>query len=186
MLAADALSQVKGYLDIEATDTTFDASINGFVGSGVKRLYPLAQNEIDEQSASIVVVHGRATIDMSALSTPLAGVRFVEVGDYRHPVETLAHSSNLILTDVPSSETTAYLFGLARYTLATIPDELELAIVYFAASEFFKFLIGNKRKYNVYMTNGRAAVENMQELVDYYEGLANQHLADRITLYGAY
>lgn len=185
MDVTETRDKVKGYLDIADADTTFDDSIDDFVDSGVKRLFPIAQLEVDAQSTSISVEHGRATIDLSGLTTPLEGVRLVEVGDYSEPVETFAHGTQLTLSDVPELATEAVLYGLARYTIATVPAELELAVVYFATSEFYKFLIGNKRKYNVYMTNGRGAVENMQEMVDYFEGLANQHLADRITLYGA-
>lgn len=191
MLTVDARAQVKKYLDIDAAVTTFDSDIDTFVLTGVKRLYPLAQREVEVQTATLTNNnYNRATVNLSTLTTPLVGVRAVEVGSSTslgmgEPVDYSVHANTLKLLDVPSYANTAFIEGLARFTLTDLYPEIELAVIYFATSEFFKFLIGNKRKYNVYMQNGRAAVENMQDMVDYFEGLANQHLADRVTLYGA-
>ena len=185
MIALDARKAVKGYLDIEDGITTFDDAIDGFVLSGVKRLYPVAQLEVEAQTVSITSQSGRASVNLSTLSTPLMGVRNAETGDSLEPVDTYAHASTLYLQDVPSSTKTAILYGLARFSLGTVYEELELAVVYFATAEFYKYLLGNKRKYNAYVSTGRNTVENVQELIDYFEGLANQHLADRVTLYGA-
>lgn len=187
MLVADARTQVKKYLDIDASITAFDSDIDSFVSTGVKRLYPLAQREVDPQTANISSSYGRASVNLAGLTVPLAGVRSVEVngGSFPEPVDFSVHANMLKLLDVPTYANTAIIEGLARFTLADLYPEYELAVIYFATSEFYKFLMGNKRKYNIYMQNGRAAVENMQDMVDYFEGLANQHLGDRTMLYGA-
>lgn len=185
MTPSAARDKVKTYLDLKNV-SDFDSDIDTFVLSGVDRLYPLAQKEVEAQVVTVTdFVNGRASINLSTLTTPLDGVRNVETGDGYEPVDTYHHGKTLYLLDVPSYANDVILYGLARFKLTDVAPEFQLAVVYFAAAEFYKMLSGNKRKYNLFMASARSAVENMQDLVDYYEGLANQHLADRITIYGA-
>lgn len=188
MLVADARNAVKKRLDIATAVTTFDTDIDQFVTESVKRLYPFAQYEFDPQVATgFSVAGGRVRVDLSTLAGPVESVRFVESSDdgtYYSPVDHSQHGKYLTIDDVSSSTTRLQIYGLGKFTLANLYDYLEQAVVYYACAEFFKFLIGNKRKYNVYMQNGRANVDNMQDLADYYEQQANQYLSDRATLYG--
>lgn len=189
MLVTDARNAVKKRLDIATAVTTFDSDIDQFVAESVKRLYPFAQYEYDPQqvTSGLNIVGGRARLDLSSLSTPVESVRFVESteGDgYFSPVEHSQHGKFLTIDDVSSSVSGFQIYGLGKFTLTNLYDYLEQAVVYYACAEFFKFLIGNKRKYNVYMANGRANVDSMQDLADYYEQQANQYLSDRATLYG--
>lgn len=188
MLAADARAAVKKRLDIASSVTTFDSDIDTFVTESVKRLYPFAQREVDPQEVTgISVTGGRARVDLSTISTPVDSVRFVEQSEgdsYWSPAEHAQHGTLLDVQDLSSSVTKLQIYGLGKFTLANLYDYLEQAVIYYACAEFYKFLIGNKRKYNVYMSNGRAAVENMQDVADYYEQQANQYLSDRATLYG--
>lgn len=188
MLVADARNAVKKRLDIATAITTFDSDIDQFVTESVKRLYPFAQYEFDAQVVTgLSVTGGRIKIDLSTLAVPVASVRFVEAsddGNYWSPVDHSQHGTFLTIDDVDTSTTRLQVYGLGKFTLANLYDYLEQAVVYYACAEFYKFLIGNKRKYNVYMQNGRANVDNMQDIADYYEQQANQYLSDRATLYG--
>jgi hypothetical protein len=51
-------------------------------------------------------------------------------------------------------------------------------------SEFYDFLAGNKRKYNIYDSSGARDVDNMKDQADFYERKANVYLSDRVKLYG--
>jgi len=184
MVDTDARNDVKTLLDI--SDTTFDDDIDAFVASGVKRLFPFIQKEVARASVSSFtsVAGGRVEFD---LPTGVEGIRMLEVYDgdgYYDHTDYIAHGTKLTVNAIPGRVTEFSVYGLGKYTLADLPTELERAVIYYACSEFFNLLSGNKRKYNVYMSNGRPAVENMQDMAQYYNEQANIYLNDRGTLYG--
>lgn len=187
MTADDARDRAKKRLGIDASITTFDNDLEEFAEDGIDKFYPYAQREIDPQDSNLTVSNNSAVVDLSGLSTPCDGARMIEVSDGSgifQDVEYIQHGTKIKITDISSSNTTARIYGLGRFDLATCPKELELAVVYFLMSEFYTMLVGNKRKYNVYMQNGRSATENMNDLSEYYEQKAITHLNDRATLYG--
>ena len=186
MVLADVREEVKDQLDIDTSIDTFDDSIERYIGRAVKRLYPFVQQEIDAQTVSLSAnSYGRAELSFSTLG--IESARYIEVSagddDYQD-AEFRQHGDTLTIDGISSSITSAKIYGLGKYTLATIPDYLEEAIIFFALAAFYKMLVGNKRKYNVYMQNGRPAVENMQDVAAYYEQEANTFLNDRAELYG--
>lgn len=188
MEAADARNSVKLRLDISSTVDTFDEAIDEFVLSAVGRLSPIALRDVDYQDIDLTVdAYGEAVIDLSSLGTPLHSVRRAEVssgGSYDSVDDTYHHGGKYYLRDLDSSYNTARLYGLVEYDLANVPSYLKLAVIWFAMSEFYDFLAGNKRKYNVYMGSGARTVENMREESDVYEQKANDYLNDRVELYG--
>lgn len=190
MTTVEARAATKALLDIATAVTTFDTQIDGFVTFAVKRLYPFAQNEVAVQTFVLVPAYGRATINLATLGTPLVGVRQLEVGqgtNWSEHSDYRVHANILTVDALESADSSAQIYGLAKYTLTTLDDYLELAVIYFAIADFFKYLLGNKRKYSVYMATagGARTADDMRDLADYYEHLANQYLNDRATLYGA-
>lgn len=183
-----ARAAVKSRLDIPTAMTDFDTAIDEFVLSGVKRLYPIAQNEVATQNKSVSVdSFGEALVDLSALTTPCLSVRKVEAysgGAWWPAPDTYHQGTQLIVRDLNTSVTLLKIYGLTSYILTTVPEYLEQAVIWYAISEFYDYLSGNKRKYNIYSQSGARAVDNMKDESDYYEQKANVFLNDRATIYG--
>jgi len=187
MITADeALASVKTRLDI--SDTTWDAAINDFVAMAVKRLYPVAQLEVAVQTVALTVDnYGEAQVNMATMSTPILAARKVEVsGGYgwSEANDNYHHGTTLFVRGLGSSDTQARVYGVTTFDLATVPTYLEQAVIWYAMSEFYDYLAGNKRKYNLYTQSGARSVDNMKEESQYYEQKANIFLNDRVTLYG--
>lgn len=190
MITATARASVKKRLDIDSSVTTFDSAIDEFVLSAVSRLYPIAMLELDTETALVTTDgFGEASLDLSTLTSPAVAVRRVESsingGAYTPADDTYHHGSILIIRDLPASTTlTLKLYGLATHTLVTVPAFLELAVIWYAMSEFYDYLAGNKRKYNMYTQSGARSVDNMKDEAEFYEQKANVYLNDRTTIYG--
>lgn len=185
---ATARASTKARLDIDSSDTQFDSIIDEFVLSGVKRLYPIAQREVPVQTKSVTVdSYGETTVDLSSLAAPVLAARKVEVSGGQSWVETndfYHHGTTLFARDLSSSDTQLRIYGVTQFTLADVPEYLEMPVIWYAMSEFYDFLAGNKRKYNIYAANGARSVDNMKEEAQFYEQKANVYLNDRVTLYG--
>lgn len=189
MTSAEARTAVKDRLDIDSTVTAFDDFIDDAVDAAVNSFYPIAQKEVAAQTKTITVDdYGEAIVDLSALSTPLTDVRTLEVSagaQYSDADDYHVHGVNLYIRDLDTSITSARIFGLVAYSaIADIPDHLTKAIIWYAMAEFYDFLAGNKRYYNLYNTAGARQVDNMRDEAEYFEGKANAYLSDRATLYG--
>jgi hypothetical protein len=195
MTQATALVSVKNRLSI--TDTSFDTVLADFILAAVTRLFPRAGAEIDAQTTSVTVdSYGEVNIDLSTLSTPVADVRYVEgqgTGAW-FPIDSkFVHNKKLRLRDVPNYTTSVRLLGINRFVLhatvpanTTVPEELELAVIWYAMAEFYENLTGNKRNYNIYMqTNGARGVDNMRDEAIYYEQKADTYLEEQAGLYGS-
>lgn len=189
MIAATALTSLKRRLDIDLSDTSFDAQLNEFVLSAVGRLYPIAQKEVPTQTTNVSVDNfGETTVNLSTLSSPCLAARRVEYKDQSGvwvPADTTYHHGvSLQVRELATYVTVLNIYGVTTFDLASVPAFLEQAIIWYAMSEFYDFLAGNKRKYNLYQLNGARAVDNMQDQSEFFEGKANVYLADRATLYG--
>lgn len=196
MTSATALVSVKNRLDL-VTDTTFDTVLADYIAAAVARLFPRAGAEVPAQTVSAVVdAYGEANIDLSGLATPLADVRYVEAMGSQawQPVDNKwLHGNILRLRDVSNYVTSFRLYGINRFTLhatipanTTIPQELELAVIWYAMSEFYENLTGNKRKYNIYMQqSGARGVDNMRDEAIYYEQKADQYIEEQAGMYGS-
>jgi hypothetical protein len=198
MTQATALVSVKNRLDL-SSDTTFDTVLADYILAAVKRLYPRAGAQIAPQTVSISPdTYGEAFVDLqsASLTTKLDGVRLVEIagsGAWAPNDSRYQHGTQLRLRDLPSWATQAKLYGLNRFVLdasvaanTTVPEELEHAVIWYAMSEFYENLTGNKRKYNIYMqTNGARGVDNMRDEAIYYEQRADQYIEEQRTGGGA-
>lgn len=189
LTTATARAEVKRRLDIDSTVMDFDSAIDAFVLSGVSKLYPIAQREVEPQTVVATTdEHGEAVISLSGFTTPLLGARKVEYsgGNAWYPVEsTLHHGTSLMLRDLPTSTgLTVRIFGLTSFTLTDVPEFLQQSVFWYAMSEFYDYLAGNKRKYNIYTQGGARAVDNMKDEAQFFEQKANVYLNDRTTIYG--
>lgn len=190
MTSASALASVKNRLDIPSSDTTFDTQINDYVTQAVNRLFPRTGQETAPQTVSVTVDQfGEALIDLSTLPTPVSDVRLVEyvgTGAVAPADSKYVHGTQLRLRDLPSWTAQAKIYGLVPFTITTVSPQLELAVIWFAMSEFYENLGGNKRKFNIYMqTNGVSAMGEMRQEAQFYENKADMFLDEQATMYGS-
>lgn len=186
MIAATARTSVKRRLDIDDSDTTFDTKIDEFVLAAVNRLYPIAQIEVPRAEVSAVPdTYGEATVDLAAVGALAArnveyyaGAAWIPTDDFYH------HGTSLFVRDLNSSVTKLRVYGTTVFVLANVATYLEQAVIWFAMSEFYDFLAGSKKNYNIYMDSGARDVDNMRYESQFYEQKANVYLADRAQLYG--
>lgn len=187
MTAAEYRSAVKKRVDIDEAVTTFDTYIDDFVTQSVRRLYPLASEETAPDTVTITVnTAGEAEVTFTAIDND--DVRMVEVydGAFWFPVDLIyRHGNTIRLRGLNTNCVQAKLYGLKAYATTTVPQHLELAVIWYAMSQFYDFVAGNKRKYNVYMQNGGSSVDDMRQQSDYYEAKADDLLKERATIYGA-
>lgn len=186
LTAASAKDAVKLRLDIPTSDNTWDALIDAVVLTAVARLFPICQQEIAPVTAAIIVDdYGEAIVPLDA---GVSGARRVEVssGYGWSPADSTFHQdTSIYIRDLDSTVTQARIFGLKPYVITTIPDYLQLAVFWYAMSEFYDYLAGNKRKYSLYTAGGSRQVDNMRDESDFYEQKANAYVNDRATLYGS-
>lgn len=188
-----ARSSLKVRLAIPAATTDWDSLLDEFVQSAVKRLFPLVQREVAPVEVSVTVDDGEAVVDLAASSLDevrvvesYQGVSWTEVDDFIH------HAGSLYVQGLSDSTTALKLYGRSRYTItasedsATVPQELDQAIFWYAMSEFYDYLASNNSKYNIYaQVSGSRGVDNMREQAEYYEQKANAYLNDHATIAGA-
>ena len=188
LTTATARTAVKNRLGISVT--TWDTQIDDFIGQAVNRLSPKAQKEVASQTKALTVDnYGEAIVDLSALTTPVSDVRLVEVtdGNSYWPADNIyRHGTSLRIRDLISSVTTAKIYGLNPYVITDVPDNLQLALFWFAISEFYDYLASNKSQYNIYaQTNGALAVDNMRDESTYFEAKAENYLDEHASAYGS-
>lgn len=182
MTAAEARAAVKRRVDIDSDVTDWDTHIDDFVDTAVGRFYPDAMQDAGVTTASVTVdQYGQAIM---ALPGGFDGYRQIETSTGNPINQTYQYGNNVRLRDLNSDVTQVVVYGLKKYTLATIPPELKLALYWFAISDFYTFLVGSKRQYNSFMQNGRPEVDNMEELADAYELKAKVLLTEKGVTYG--
>jgi hypothetical protein len=192
MTTAEALTAAKNRLNLTGTD--FDTQLTDFFDTAVDRLYPRVQKEVAVQTVTATVdSYGEATVDLSALGTPLTDVRLVEAtqGQSWYPADSIyRHGTSLRIRDLDDAVTQLKLYGLNAYVVAAsttdIPERYELPVLWYMMSEFFDMLAGSKSKFNVYtQAAGGNAVDDMRAESDYYEQKATNYLEEKAQLYGA-
>lgn len=188
MEVAAARASTKSRLGIKTDNTDLDDVIDEAVDKAVKRLYPLASKEVSVQTVDVSVDSlGETEVDLGSLVTPLEAARLVEAREYEgfYPVsEIYHHAGDLRVRQLNSGVTKLRLYGLTKYTLADIPTELEIAVIWYAMSDFYDFLAGSKRHYNIYMQYGGRQVENMRDESEAYDDKARVYLEEHTTIYG--
>lgn len=185
MTTTDARNRLKSRLDIPVADTTFDDVLDEYLLDAVNRLYPLSMRQLAvEEVAALPDEKGQQWLDLTTLSPAPDEVRSVLIDDEYEVDSIHQHGTQLRVRGISVDATTLYVYGLAYHDLVNLPVWLELCVFYFAQSEFYNFLIGNKRKYNVYMQNGGQAVDNMRDLADDFEQRGVLYLEEKAQLYG--
>lgn len=188
--ATTALAAVKRRLGIPLATTTWDTDIADYIVQAVNRLWPKAAYEVASQDKAITVdSYGEATVDMSSLSTPVSDARSVEISDgngWWPASKIYRHGVTLRLRGLKTSDTTARIYGLKPYTIAQVPEDLQLAVFWFAMAEFYDYLAGNKSKYTIYVQQtGARAVDNMRDEASFFEAKAEAHVDEHSTIYGS-
>ena len=188
MVLATARTTVKSRLDIDSTVTTFDSLIDGFVNDAVNRLFPKAMQDAGQYNQVVVIDSQTGQGIVSLTASTFDTYRSIEAlgsDGVPFPVrDTMQFGTNVRVRGLSSSVSTPVIYGLKRYTLTTVPLELERAIYYYAMSDFYSFLVGNKRYYNAYMSNGRGEVESMDEIAAGLESKADAIVEEKSTYYG--
>lgn len=184
---AGATASVKTRMDIATAITTFDAQIQEFVTDAVNRLFPTAAKEVPVQTVAIAPdTYGEATVDLTTLTTPLSAARSVELSagyEWQATRQLYHHAGSLRIRGVDSSMVNARIYGLIPFVITTVPDNLAPAIYWYAMSEFYDYLAGNKRKYNLYAQSGGRMVDNMAAESTFYSDKADAYVNDHATAY---
>lgn len=199
MLTTAALTAVKNRLSVTTTD--FDTQLTDFFDTAVDRLNPEVLKEVAPQTVTATVdSYGEATVDLSALATPLDDVRLVEAteGSQFYPADNIyRHGISLRVRGLATTVTQLKLYGLKAYAVTAtggegsapgtdIPERYELPVLWYMMSEFFDMLAGNKAKFNTYQQSaGGNAVDDMRAEADYYEQKADAYVEKKATLYGS-
>jgi hypothetical protein len=187
MTPTDARTAMKSRLDIISADTTFDDFIDQCVLDAVDRFAPTIYREVAPQVVAITPVPGgQAIVDLSALSPSIDDIRELEAVDNFTDWaldQYQMHGDELRIREVGHA-TSVRIYGVKAYELSTIVPWLRPAVYFFAQAIFYTMLMANKSKYNVYMQNGRGAVDNMQDLVDFWDQKGMEYLQDKGYPYG--
>jgi hypothetical protein len=189
MTTETARSAVKARMGI--TVTTWDTLIDGFVVSAVSRLYPRAKYEIAPQNVASVSPDdlGEVTYTLSALTTPILEARKIETYDgfaWSRVTDTYHHADTLVIRGITSDVTAIRIYGLTNFAdITKVYDWLTQAVIWYAMAEFYDYLAGNKRSYNIYaQSSGARAVDNMADQSAYYGAQADRYIEEQNTSYG--
>lgn len=189
MTTAEARTAVKARLGI--TVTTWDTIIDGFVISAISRLYPRAKKEAARQSITSFTVDdmGEVAFTLSELATPILEARKIETYDgfaWSRVDDTYHHQDTLVVRGITDDVTTIRIYGLINFTVITeVYDWLTQAIIWYAMAEFYDYLAGNKRNYNIYaQSSGARAVDNMADQSAYYDAKADRYIEEQNQSYG--
>ena len=187
-----ARNRVKDFADVPSGNSSFDDDINNYVQDAAKQLYPIAMRELGPDTSASFNTDAR---DCS-LPSGYEQVRILELydsgmSDYYPTSDFKVHNGKIWLDNPVTESTQARIWGWGRHVVAadaantTVPDELELVVLYWATSFFYDALAGNRRKYNIYVgSGGQAADRDMKDSSAFFMEKANQLLADRAKLAG--
>jgi len=191
MTADNARDAIKQRMSVPSGTTTFDTLIAGFVTSAVSRLFPRAALEVASQEKTGISVDefGEAEVDLSTLTTPINRAREVEAWDgytWAKITNTFHHGGQLRLRGLTTDMSKVRLYGLNPFpAMDNVPDWLTQSVVWYGMAEFYDYLAGNKRQYNIYMqVSGARAVDNMADQSAYYDSKADRYLDEQNQAYG--
>jgi hypothetical protein len=187
-----ARTKVKTKLDI--TVTTFDSMLLECLEQAIPRLAPFIQLPLAEDVTTVL------TADTDKFTLPVAGSHvkrlykqisttdpWVEIDIWRQ------HGDVIYLNDAITTTTTVKILAHRPYKytdadfalLATNSPASMLPLYLFAMAEFATYIVGNKRKFNIYQQmNGVRTLAEMQELAQWYENKAIRILEDEISAEG--
>lgn len=187
-----ARTKIKTKLDIG--DTTFDTMLLECIEQAVPRLAPYVQYQIAEDtSVTLSADDDSFNLPVSTSSLQRLYVR-TSTNEVWRELDLWRQHRNKIYINEPISTTTYVKVIAHRPFTYTDADLALLAVDYpaamlplylFAMSEFAVFLVGDKRKFNLYIqSNGVRTVDEMKDLATYYENRAIQILENEISSEG--
>lgn len=182
---ADLITRIKAFLDI--SDATYDDELDDFLDASINILAGRGVLTEVARDASVTI-----SADETEFSLP-SGVEEIrrlelydaDIADYVRCPDFIQHGTKIYLDNAVPVATATRIYGLAKHTIATLPAELEMPVVYWVVSMFYSLLAGNRRKYNAYLgTSGSAANRDMKESAQYYKELGDDLLLDAKTVRG--
>lgn len=189
---ATARTKAKTKLDI--SDTTFDTILDDCLEQAVFRIAPYIKYRLAEDtSVTLAADADKFTLPVSGSELQLLYSR-VNTTDFWSKIDLWRQNRDVIyITDVSSSARTLKVLATRSYgftdadfaQLATDCPAAMLPLYLFAMSEFATYLVGNKRKFNIYQqANGSRTLDEMKDLATFYEDRAIRILEDEISAEG--
>lgn len=189
MTDAEAIKGAKLRANLPLEVTEFDAELGLFATDAVKRLFPIVQRQMPADT-SVTLAKDTHTFTLpTGLESIRSGGLFIKsttLTKWESFDEFTQHDRLIYLEGDFTVAKDIKILGLGRYTLKNLPEEYDVAVIYYVLAEFFALLAGNKSKYNTYIqASGARGVDNMRDMADWYTEKANQEVADRAQIEGA-
>jgi len=187
-----ARTKVKTKLDI--ADTTFDTILDDCLEQAIFRIAPFIKYRLAEDTTvTLAADTDNFTLPVSGSDLQLLYTRR-DSSDFWAKLDLWRQNRDVIyITDVSSSArelkilaTRSYKYTDADFAqLATDCAAAMLPLYLFTMSEFATYLVGNKRKFNIYQqANGARTLDEMKDLATFYEDRAIRILEDEISAEG--
>jgi len=189
-----ARSKVKQKLDIASGVTDFDTIIDDALEQAIPRLSPYLQYHIGEDvtvnlasnTDNFTLPVANSSLDrMYARGSTSEQWQLIDLWQQeRNKIylnQTFGQAKNIkVIANRPFTFTDAdFALLMSDYPAAMLPLYL------FAMSEFAIVIVGNKRKFNIYQqSNGSRTLDEMKDLVEFYENRAIRILEDEISAEG--
>ena len=189
---ATVLANVKAKLDIASADTTFDTYLEECIEQAFPRLSPFLQYQLPEDETTVLAT-GDDTFDLPEAGSKLERMYFQTTANdvWREVDLWRQHRDTIYLTENVNTATTVKIIAHRPFIsddiaeLATDYPASLLPLYLFTMSEFAMFLVGNKRKFNIYQQmNGSRTLDEMKDLTQFYEERAVRILEDEISSEG--
>lgn len=187
-----ARTKIKTKLDI--SDTTFDSMLLECIEQALPRLAPYVQYHLAEDTTvTLAVDDDKFTLPVSTSQLDKLFVR-TSTNEVWREVNLWRQQRAVVYLNEKASTTTYVKILAHRPYLYTDADLALLASDYpaamlplylYAMAEFATMLVGNKRKFNIYQqSNGSRTLDEMRQLVEWYENRAERILENEISAEG--
>lgn len=187
-----ARGKIKTKLDI--TDTTFDTILSDCIEQAIPRLAAWFQYYIAaDTSVTMAVDADSFTLPVSTSTLLRLYGRTSSTDVWREIDLWRQHRGTVYINEPISYATSLKILASRPFTyldadlalLAVDYPEAMLVLYYFAMSEFATYLVGDKRKFNLYIqSSGVRTVDEMKDLATFYENRAVRMAEDAISSEG--
>lgn len=189
-----ARSKIKTKLDIATANTDFDSMLLECIEQAVPRLAPYVQYQLAEDtSVSLAADDDSFDLPVSTSSLERLYSRVSDNEVWREIDLWRQHRNKIYLSERPSSAASLKIIAHRPFAY-TDADLALLAVDYpaamlplylFAMAEFATYIVGNKRKFNIYQQmNGVRTLDEMKDLANFYENRAVRILEDELSAEG--
>lgn len=187
-----ARGKIKTKLDIP--DTTFDTMLLDCIEQAVPRLAPFVQYHLPED-VSVSMASGDDSFTVPVATSAVQRV-YGRVGttEVWREIDLWRQVRNkLYIQENINTATSIKVFAHRPFTytdadlalLATDYPAAMLPLYLFAMAEFATYIVGNKRKFNIYQqSNGVRTLDEMKDLATFYENRAVRILEDELSAEG--